>query len=179
MTLLKLIVHCEVKRVIKGKYFVLKAMAFKIQFYLLILNKSVMKNKIHPIMAFTMLSALFLFNACENEAKHHDLSTTDIQLVINSPTDTQEFEADDTVFINATIDAPSELHGYELHLKRLADTTEVLSKDIDLHTNHFSINEIYINPGLVHSDMELEIVAKIDHNGKSTSKKVHFHCHEK
>jgi hypothetical protein len=131
------------------------------------------------IIAFLLFAALFVFNACENEAEHHDLSAKDINLVINSPTDTQEFEADDTVFINSTIDAPEEMHGYEVHLKRLADTVEVLTKDIDLHTNHFTIKETYINPGLVHSDMELEIVAIIDHSGKSTSKKVHFHCHQK
>ena len=122
---------------------------------------------------------MFVFNACENEDQHPDLSTSDISLLINSPTDTQEFEANDTVFISATIDAPIEMHGYEVHLTRLADTVEVLTKDIDLHTNHFTINETYINPGLVHSDMELEIIAMIDHNGQSTSKKVHFHCHQK
>ncbi len=138
-----------------------------------------MKKNNQILIAFLSIAIMFAFNACEREAEHHDLSTTDINLVINSPTDTQEFEAEDTVFINATIDAPSEMHGYEVHLMRLADTVEVLSKDVDLHTNHFTIKETYINPGLIHSDMELEIKAKIDHNGKSTSKKVHFHCHQK
>ncbi len=138
-----------------------------------------MKKNNQIIIAFLLIATLFVFNACENEDQHPDLSTSDISFLINSPTDTQEFEADDTVFINATIDAPSEMHGYEVHLKRLADTVEVLTKVVDLHTNHFTIKETYINPGLIHSDMELEIFAKIEHNGKSTSKKVQFHCHEK
>ena len=138
-----------------------------------------MKKNNQIIIAFLLIATLFVFNACENEDEHHDLSASDISLVINSPTDAQEFEADDTIFINATIDAPSEMHGYEVHLKRLADTVEVLTKVVDLHTNHFAIKENYINPGLIHSDMELEIFAKIEHNGKSISKKVQFHCHEK
>lgn len=137
-------------------------------------------NKINnTFIALTIVFSLFFITACENESEQHDLSASDITLVINSPHDTQQFEAGDTVKIRASIDAPTEMHGYEVHLMRLADTTEVLSKDYDLHTKHFDVSEYYVNEGIVHSDMELEIVAIIDHTGKKTSKKVHFHCHEK
>lgn len=138
-----------------------------------------MKHISKITIALFIATSLFFFTACENEAEHHDLSSTDITLVINSPHDTQQFDAGDTVKIIATIDAPTEMHGYEVHLTRLADSTEVISKDYDLHSSHFDVSETYINEGLVHSDMELEVVAIIDHTGKKTSKKVHFHCHEK
>ncbi|MDI1235445.1 MAG: hypothetical protein PSX81_14285 [bacterium] len=138
-----------------------------------------MKKFSFIFISFSILLILFFFASCEREPEHHDLSVSDVNIVISSPNESQEFEAGDTVNIKGAIDAPEEMHGYEVHLTRLSDNTEVMNKTYGTNAKHYDFSETFINDGIVHSDMSLEIVAITDHSGTKTSKKVQFHCHEK
>ncbi len=126
----------------------------------------------------SFIFTLLLLPSC---IKEHEktLSPNDVIVTINAPLNTQEYEAGDTVFIKIDIASPSEIHGYELHVLRLADTTEIINIDKDAHQSHYTINEYFVNEGKVHSDMELTIKAHVDDNGSVKTGNVRFHCHEK
>jgi len=138
-----------------------------------------MKNSKITSNIILFLGCILIFTACEREADHNHSNASEITLTINSPTTSQQFEAGDTVKITGVIDATEEMHGFEVHLTRLSDNSEVMNKAYGTHAKHYDINESFINDGIVHSDMSLEIVAITDHSGNKTSKKVQFHCHEK
>ena len=132
------------------------------------------KTHITTILAFVLASCII---SCK-EKEHDHPATESVNINIRTPAAFSEYDPGDTVWMDIGINAPANLHGYELHLVRLADTTEVFSFDEDVHEKDINILKYWINDGHVHSDMELQVVAHIDHSGNKAEKKVRFHCHE-
>ena len=121
----------------------------------------------------------FIFTSCDKKHDDHDHATpatTSINII--SPTTGQEIEHMDTAHIKVEITSPSQLHGYTITLKRLADNTIVYSDDVDEHKNNFTITHNWINNNTIHSDMLLIIDAIIDHSGNKVTKSVQFHAHQ-
>jgi hypothetical protein len=112
------------------------------------------------------------------KTKHHDDPQPDaVNINIITPQPAQEYEVGDTVKMDIQITASAPLHGYELHVTRLADTTEIFTVDEDMHSQDIHVQKFFVNDGSKHSDMILEVIANIDHDGNKASKKVQFHCH--
>lgn len=88
---------------------------------------------------FLIIAVISLFTACERETEHHHTNVSEITLTITSPIASQEFEAGDTVKIKGAIDASEEMHGYEVHLTRLSDNTEVMNKTYGTHAKHYTL----------------------------------------
>ncbi len=136
-----------------------------------------MKNLKINISILAVLITTALLSSC---VKHHHSDPPPVEsVVVNiiSPNDAQEFEKDDTAFIKARITSPTNLHGYDIKVTRLADTALLIDKHIDDHKAAFDISEFLVNDGSIHTNLELEIKAIIDHDGNFVSKKVQFHFH--
>ena len=124
----------------------------------------------------TFLAALVLLTvSCKKDKEtdeHND--TADIQIA--APVADHEYAAGDSVLINATITGKAAMHGWELHIRKTADQSEVFSDEAHDHAAIYTISKYWINNVTVHTMMELEIIATIDHDGHTASKKVAFHC---
>ncbi|MES2619154.1 MAG: hypothetical protein V4613_14850 [Bacteroidota bacterium] len=123
------------------------------------------------------ISYTLLSTACKDKHEHDEVKPEAAIITITTPYDAQEFEVGDTVKINAAISAPANLHGYEMHLTRLADTTTIIDTANHAHAMNYSIYNSLVNDGKIHSDYRLEIIAIVDHAGTKVSKVINFHCH--
>lgn len=125
-----------------------------------------------------ILACSICIASCKKTEQHDHPEPEAVNITIDAPLEHSEYEKGDTVWMNVRITAPSNLHGYEMQLLRLEDSVEVFSADEDVHSKSFSVNKYWVNDGTVHSDMELEVTAHIDHSGNKASRKVKFHCHD-
>lgn len=120
-----------------------------------------------------LLSFSLLFTACQ---KSDTMAPDPSKVVINitSPQAGQVFHTGDTVYLQATVSYPSELHGYEL---KVTDTTaDSLAYDLDehIHDDHFTINDTLIYHPAQAAGMKLELTVEIDHDGHEAEKTILF-----
>lgn len=113
------------------------------------------------------------FTACTKEEHHHG---TEASITITAPTELQEFDHAATVHLTGTVTATEELHGYQLIVRRKSDNAEQYTKEAHAHGTHISFDETWVNNINSTQDMELEVIAILDHDGNTISKKVDFRC---
>lgn len=130
-----------------------------------------MKNLSNYLMV--LFGSAVLMAGCKKD--EHTPNTADIQIA--APVDSHTYEYGDTVSVNATITAPEPMHGWELHLRKTADQSEVYTTDAHDHAATYNVTGYWVNNVTEHTPMELEVIATIDHDGNTASKKVYFHCH--
>lgn len=121
-----------------------------------------------------LAATLSFISSCKKDDGHDEEPTADI--AITAPTAGQEYMAGDTVFINATVTGTAAMHGWELHLRKVSDQTEVFSADAHDHAATYTITETWVNNVSDHTELQLEIVATLDHDGHTASKTVNIHC---
>ena len=127
-------------------------------------------------------ASLFLLSATFTSCKDDDDTNVKPEpviptITITSPTPGQEVKANQTVNITGTIKAEHTLHGYTISIRKKDDTTHVFKKEIHDHKAEISINQPWtVDNYKSHTDLELEIVSALDHDGKTISKKVSFHA---
>lgn len=117
-----------------------------------------------------------LFPACKKDHSHEDPASAEI--TIYSPSESQGFDKGDTVFIKAKISGSAEMHGYEVHLRRVSDNAEMFLDDKHIEATNYDINGYWVNDGAIKSDMVLEVVANLDHEGNTKSQQIKCHCHD-
>ena len=129
---------------------------------------------------FTFLLALaILFTGCKNDhdhdpTPHQDNSAT---ITITSPAEGSVVNAGQTVAITGTISAINTLHGYNIIIRRKSDNVEIFKKEVHDHAANLTISESWtVDAFTQHTDLELEVIATLDHDGKTASKKVNFHA---
>lgn len=129
-----------------------------------------MKN----IFSFALIAfgAILFFSACDNDKEDTGLP----QIVIESPEEGTTFELGDTVHIEVDITHTAELHEYLVELKKASDGTVLFSEGEHSHSTEAHVHDHWVNNVSDHTDMEL-VVTATDHNDKTNTKKVHFHCH--
>src|SRR5207253_854894 len=70
-----------------------------------------------------------------------------------------------------------ELHGYVINIRRKADNVVVFTKSNDDHKANITINENWtVGTITEHTEMELEVVATLDHDGNTATKKITIHA---
>jgi hypothetical protein len=106
-----------------------------------------------------------------------DTNTSIDNVIITSPATGQTFQSMDTVPIRALLQNSSEMHGLEVSLVNLRDTTVVFQMDEHVHGISINLDTFWINNVMMHSDMRLYITAEIDHEGTTVTDSVSFHCH--
>ncbi len=103
--------------------------------------------------------------------KHeHDVQPEGVSISIHSPQLGLAYQGGDSVKMHVSINSPSNLHGYEIHIAKLSDSTEVFAVKKDGHVKQFDINEVWVYDGNCHSEMELTVIANIDHHGNKATK---------
>lgn len=95
-----------------------------------------------------------------------------ITINIQSPTEGAKVSHGDTLFINATVTSPVQLHGYIWTLTNKANGTILAEGSDHVHELNFSISGKYGNTVTDTVDAELMLIAEIDHEGDDATKKV-------
>jgi hypothetical protein len=124
--------------------------------------------------AAALMLATFAVSSCK---KDHPHTTPDAATItINSPAAGSNYSPNDTVKIKATITAEESLHGGDIFIRNLADTsTAVFTTDFHTHGTDITIDTFWVNTlSGIAVNLELEITAIIDHDGNTQSKKVAF-----
>lgn len=111
--------------------------------------------------------------ACQKN-KNEAPDASKVNITITSPQAGAVYHAGDTVHIVATVNYPSELHGYEIHITDSLGTA-VYDTDQHVHDDHFEINNTWVVSGAVAGPLQLKLEAEIDHNGNTAEKTVAFH----
>lgn len=126
---------------------------------------------------FALMAIIFIVFAgsCKND-DDPIVSTADI--VVSTPAEGSMFEQGETIHITGTITTEGELHGYEIYIRNISDNSVAFSFEEHAHGKSLTFDEQWVNNVTDHSDMELEVIAILSHEGDiSVSKKVNFHCH--
>ena len=94
-------------------------------------------------------------------------------IMIVTPFEQQVFKNSDTVYINASINAEAEMHGYEITLaKSNGDVIHTYSEHT--HGTEIHINEYWVNTMTGNNDIILSISAVVDHDGAELSNSITF-----
>ncbi|KAA9325688.1 hypothetical protein [Adhaeribacter soli] len=137
-----------------------------------------MKSLFHKS-AFSFISCLFLIGAfsCTESYKNDDPAPHNSAVItITSPSENYMGMPTDSVHITGTITGQQTLHGYTISIRKKTDNAEVFFKSVHDHKTAIEINQKWKAAGLEgHTDLVLEIVTTLDHDGNKASKKVNFH----
>lgn len=103
----------------------------------------------------------------------HNLAT----ISIASPMANQMVTSNQAITIQATISGLATIHGYKLFIRKKSDSTVLFTKDVHEHATNITVSETWTVPVVTaHTDLELEVVATLDHDGNTFSQKVDFHA---
>jgi hypothetical protein len=138
-----------------------------------------MKNQVFSFAVLLGLGTIFTLTSCKKDEEEATVVTpTPTALItINEIEEGHTYEMDDTVHIDIDITADFEMHGYDAWLINETAGDTVWSADLHDHGTSFHIHDHWVNNVADHSDMKLKVSAEIDHDGNTTVKEVHFHCH--
>lgn len=132
-------------------------------------------KKITTIALGLIATATLLVTSCKKN--NHKPEIEKAIITITTPTEMQKFDKDATVSITGKIEYSKDLHGYQIIIRQKSDNSVKFKKDEHAHGKSINFNESWTNNLDGHNDMELEVIAIVDHDGNTTSKKVNFHCH--
>ncbi len=127
------------------------------------------------IILLSILSATVLIQSCKKD-KEEDHEHAEVNITITYPTYSTHLHLNDTLDIEADITSNIEIHGYEATLKNVTADTIVWSTSEHEHMTNYHIHGSWINDVTDTSDMQLTIIAEVDHDGTTESKTVSFIC---
>lgn len=136
-----------------------------------------MKNNIIRFSLFMAIAASFVMTSCKKDKEEETTPTVKATITVASPLTSTTYLLGDTVFVQATITCPSEMHGYDAYILNETSGDTVWTDAVHDHGDAFTIDGFWVNDVMDHSDMLLHIEAEIDHDGNTTEKEVAFHCH--
>lgn len=108
------------------------------------------------------------------QKKNNITDPTKVVIDITSPKAGQVYHKGDSVVISATVNYPSELHGYEV---KITDTvTGLILYDVaqHVHNDHFDINYTWTGGLTTTTYLKMEVIAEVDHDGTSAEKQTSF-----
>lgn len=132
-----------------------------------------MKN----LFLITILSILSFTISCKDEHDHSDNPAVSADIQIMSPVTGSVFHSGDTVYIKANITSAAELHGFDVVITNASIDSVVFNTNGHAHAKTQNIDTFWVNNVMGHSDMKLDVMAIIDHDGNKTTKSINFHCH--
>lgn len=134
-----------------------------------------MKNfQIKSAFAAFLLLFTAAFTSCDNDDDHHvDPATPTAEITLTAPTEGAVVNAGQTVAITGTIVGKSEIHGYKLFVRQKKDSKVLFTKDVHDHSSNITINQSWaIDTVAKLKELELEVVATLDHAGNTATKKI-------
>jgi hypothetical protein len=133
--------------------------------------------------SFLAVAAFFVLFAvsCKKEdpapKEDHAPHTTEATITITSPSENQEIDHHATLNITGKIESSEELHGYKIVIRQKSDGSVKFEKSKHAHGTSIEFSETWENNVDGMQNMELEVIAILDHDGNTASSKVNFHCH--
>lgn len=124
----------------------------------------------------TLLSAVLIINGCSKHPgdiiAHEEIPSA--TLSIYSPVENAAVAAGDSVYISAKAISEATIHGYDIAIKKLNDTTTYFFKHVHDHNDTLAINQHWKNTVSSPMAAELVITLVLDHDGHTMIKKVPF-----
>ncbi|NUQ26518.1 MAG: hypothetical protein HUU34_21445 [Saprospiraceae bacterium] len=134
--------------------------------------KSILQRLFFVLAATAIVICVY---SCKND---EDPIVTTANITITTPAEGAMIEQGAPVHVTGTITTEGELHGYEIYIRKKSDNSAVFTFDEHAHGKTLSFDEQWVNNVTTHTDMELEVIAILSHEGDVTvSKKLNFHCH--
>ena len=127
-----------------------------------------------------LLFFLFLFLgfttiSCDNDAETTVEPTKTAIITITSPAENGIVTANDSATVSGTIEAEENLHGYTISIRRKADNAEIFRQENHAHKPTLSFSHKWLVENVSKpTELELEIITTLDHEGHTASKKVDF-----
>jgi len=119
------------------------------------------------------LFGIILLSACQKK-DHSGFDSSKLNIKISKPTEAQVFKKGDTVFISATADYISELHGYALNIIDTTSKTTYFDIDEHVHGSSFVVDTFWVNTLGSNANLQVTLDVEADHDGNGSSKIIHF-----
>ena len=103
-------------------------------------------------------------------------STNNAQLTILTPGEAAVFNKNDTVRITATATNTTNMHGYEIIIHPVNDTTAIYRTAAHTHALTFNISEKWVNTSPAVKAQTVEVKVFTDHDGGYISQKRNITC---
>ena len=120
----------------------------------------------------TLFCILTLFSCQKKETRAFDNGQLNISIV--KPTESQIFRKGDTIFITASADYLSQLHGYSLSIIDMASKKSYFNLDDHLHDSKFNIETFWVNTLSENTILQLQLTVKASHDGHQKTREVIF-----
>ncbi|MBM3449127.1 MAG: hypothetical protein FJX90_08485 [Bacteroidetes bacterium] len=118
-----------------------------------------------------LVVVLFTLLSCH---RHEENSAT---ITISSPDPAVYFVGGDTIFIQGSVVAESEMHGMTIQLLNDANDSVMYTYSNEEHLASYTFNQFYVNQVAEHMDVRLEVVAELDHDGNEAKKTMLLHLY--
>ncbi len=131
------------------------------------------------IQVYLLAGALFsiTLSACKkSEPTTVDPVVTEAKITVDNPQTSADYAPGALVTINGKIENTAEMHGYKIVLLQKSDSTELFSKEVHEHNTEIDFNESWTNNLPADADVQLQVIAVLDHDGHTSIKTVDFHC---
>jgi hypothetical protein len=126
--------------------------------------------------AFLLLLSLTVVSCRDDDDDNAVEPIPTATITITSPTEGAMVMANDSLTISGTIAGEQTIHGYTIYVRKKADNSVLFNKEVHDHKANITINQKWgVGAVTGHTELELEVVATLDHEGHTTSKKVNFH----
>lgn len=133
------------------------------------------RNFLTTLFVSLSLSIVLVMSSCSKDESIHRLPNATI--TINSPVANAVYQPNDTVKISATIASDSVLHGYTIYIRKRSDKSSLFALNVHDHLPLLTVDQFWVNTLTTDTtNVELEIIAALDHDGNSIGKKVNFTC---
>ncbi len=133
-------------------------------------------DKIIYVFAILLTGSVISISSCKKD-DDSPLHLNTATITISSPPTGALYHANDTVPISCSLTASETIHGCDLFIRKKSDYSLVFTCDIHTHHTSFTVDTFWINTFFGDTtELELEIVATVDHNGNTQSGKINFKC---
>ena len=126
---------------------------------------------------FLFLLLAFVTFSCQEDSEDIVEPTKTATITITSPATNGMVMANDSATVSGTIEAAEKLHGYSISIRRKSDNAEIFRQESHAHNTTLNFSHKWLVENITtHTELELEIIATLDHDGHTASKKVNFHA---
>jgi len=123
-------------------------------------------------MLLIAFNTMLIFSCQKNESKTIDKEK--LNLTISKPTEAQQFNNGDTVFIKASAQYIAPLHGYSIKISDGSLQKTYFEIEQHLHETAFNIDTFWVNQFEQNVDLKLTLTVEVDHDGNEVKKTINF-----
>jgi hypothetical protein len=128
------------------------------------------------IFSFTILFAAAVVALVSCTKHQGDIEENIPVATINfvSPTTSSIYHNGDSIAIQATAISTAAVHGYDVIIKKVNDTTKLFFQHVHDHNDTLLINQKWKNTVTAPANMEAQVILYLDHEGHTATKKAGF-----